>query len=483
MNLLSLFYDQHKPSEATSAGRWPLDLELIRWSKYPKDAFTLQDALQDVIVFGQKGSGKTSGTGRLIARKYLQAGFSGLVVCAQPEEADIWSGYLKEAGREADGVFFTLDGPHRFNPLAWEASQSGGENFAANVVNLLLDIVSVKKEGSPGQNDAYFWVSQRRQYLDSIVTLLMLGGEEIRLVNIHRLMASTPAKPSDADNTLWQRGNYLWDTLQKAKQKHPGHEGLENTRRYFLNDLAKLDDRPRGIIEIEAKGILHSLTSGKLSELFGGTTNVSPLDVTEGSKVIVVDIPALKHRTIGQLAALIWLLTFQVAAQRRAYTAPHTRPCFLYADEKQLFAIPETDARFQSTSRHHGVSVVSLTQSIPGLTDAYGGKAATDAALSHYCTRIFHANNCAVTNEWASRSLGKIDQVKQSLSSSYGRNGNHSQSWALETVDSCPTETFLGLQSGGPRHKGRIEAVMAQAGRTFLDGQRWIITEFRQAKP
>jgi hypothetical protein len=51
-----------------------------------KDVWTIQDALQDVIVFGQKGSGKTSASGRLFARKYLQAGFAGLV----------GSGYLQQ---------------------------------------------------------------------------------------------------------------------------------------------------------------------------------------------------------------------------------------------------------------------------------------------------------------------------------------------------------------------------------------------------
>jgi len=133
---------------------WPLELPLIWWSQRPRDVWTLVDALQDVVVFGRKGSGKTSASGRLFARKYLAAGFGGIVLCAQEEAAQNWRGYLKETGREGDGAFFTLGGPYRFNPLAWDAQKSGGADFAKNVVNLLLDCSSVRTIGSTPVSEA-----------------------------------------------------------------------------------------------------------------------------------------------------------------------------------------------------------------------------------------------------------------------------------------------------------------------------------------
>jgi hypothetical protein len=89
----------------------------------------LAGAYQDVVVFGQKGSGKTSSSARLFTTRYLRAGFSGLVLVAQPEETELWRGYLKAAGREDDGRFFSLDGDFRFNALTWEAQQAGGADF------------------------------------------------------------------------------------------------------------------------------------------------------------------------------------------------------------------------------------------------------------------------------------------------------------------------------------------------------------------
>lgn len=61
-----------------------------------KDAFTLRDAFNGVHVFGAIGSGKTSGAGRAFAGALLRAGAGGLVLCAKPEEVELWTGYAKQ---------------------------------------------------------------------------------------------------------------------------------------------------------------------------------------------------------------------------------------------------------------------------------------------------------------------------------------------------------------------------------------------------
>ena len=152
--------------------QWPLDLPLIQWSRYPRDTWTLRDALQDVVVFGSKGSGKTSATGRLLALKYLRAGFGGLVLCAQETEAQNWRGYLEETGREVDGRFFTLDGSFQFNPLAWEAQKSGGLEYAENVVHLLSDCASIRKKRVLVSGEVPFWGEQRDKLLRNAISLL-----------------------------------------------------------------------------------------------------------------------------------------------------------------------------------------------------------------------------------------------------------------------------------------------------------------------
>jgi hypothetical protein len=112
------------PAESL-AGSWPLDLPLVRFSARKEDMWTLRDACQGVLIMGENGSGKTSGSGELLARKYLQAGFGGLVLCFKTDEADLWRSYLNRAGREPDGRYFSAENEFRFNFLDYEAQGNG----------------------------------------------------------------------------------------------------------------------------------------------------------------------------------------------------------------------------------------------------------------------------------------------------------------------------------------------------------------------
>jgi hypothetical protein len=94
-----------KPRECN----WSLNLPLVRFSERAEDIWTLSDAFQGVSIMGENGSGKTSGSGKHFARKFLQNGFGGLVLCFKTDEADLWQSYLQDAGRGADGRFFGVD--------------------------------------------------------------------------------------------------------------------------------------------------------------------------------------------------------------------------------------------------------------------------------------------------------------------------------------------------------------------------------------
>ena len=45
---------------------WPLELPLVRFSERKEDVWTLRDACQGVLIMGENGSGKTSGSGELL---------------------------------------------------------------------------------------------------------------------------------------------------------------------------------------------------------------------------------------------------------------------------------------------------------------------------------------------------------------------------------------------------------------------------------
>src|ERR1700755_128290 len=90
-----------------------LDTPLLKLSA--RDAFTLRDACQGVHVFGGIGSGKTSGSGQALGGAYLRAGLRGVVLCAKPEEVDLWVGYATKTGRASSLLLFGERGGGGFN--------------------------------------------------------------------------------------------------------------------------------------------------------------------------------------------------------------------------------------------------------------------------------------------------------------------------------------------------------------------------------
>src|SRR5271155_4412632 len=186
-----------------SSDTWPLDLPLVGFSKREADVWTLSDAFQGVLIMGENGSGKTSGSGELLARKYLKAGFGGLVLCFKTDEAALWRGYLRRAGREDDGRYFSADNDFRFNFLDYEA-QTSGVDFAENLVTLLVDIASIQKRTEASGSEAHFWLPQKKKLLRNAITLLLLAKTPIQLRTLYEMIVSAPKEPRQTTSSDWQ---------------------------------------------------------------------------------------------------------------------------------------------------------------------------------------------------------------------------------------------------------------------------------------
>src|SRR5258708_364098 len=170
---------------------WPDDLVLCRLSSSAKDALTLADAKTGVLITGQTGKGKTSGPGRLLAKAYLRAGFGGLVLCAKIDEADLWRNYLRETGREADGIFFGENAEHSFNFLSYESAVSGAD-LEENIVNLMIEVARITNPQGKGGENQEFCQSQRKKLLRNIVGLLLPVDGNVPLFRMNTFLNSAP---------------------------------------------------------------------------------------------------------------------------------------------------------------------------------------------------------------------------------------------------------------------------------------------------
>jgi hypothetical protein len=458
----------------TSSRRWPLELEI---AKFGREKWQLRDAVCGILATGEVGSGKSSAVGQFFARKYLEAGMGGLVLCNKHDEKDRWLAWLKKSGREKDGIVFEIGGTPRFNFLDFESKQQGGGiDFIDNLITLLLDIVSVR-HSAPFGSEASFWLPQKRLLLRNALGLLLLAKEPLTLGALNDIMQSSPASVPDTKDRTWQNQSYLWKLLKEAETENSPE--FATISHYWLYTRAALPPKTRAIIDAEFLSMVDGpLSRGPMSDLFSEATNIDPTECFRG-KIVIVNIPVDRYRESAQYAALIWSTAFMRATMRRDYQPPGSSPVFLYVDEAQSFTT-ELDAEYHATCRSKGVCVVKLTQNIPGFVRAFGGGQAAqitvDTILGNLVTKIFLKNSDPTTNAWASKAIAQDTIYKTGVSHS---NGSLNTSMSQHEEDSCSPKQFLGLKNGGKANKGVVSAVVFQSGR-LLSGARWIIGEFRQ---
>ena len=167
------------------------------------DVWTLEDAFKGVQIFGGIGSGKTTGSGQMIARKYLENGFGGLILCAKISEREDWEKLIKDTGRSDDLKIFCdpkpnssgliTDKEYFFNPLDYEASrEGGGETF--NLVNLFMQIYKMGRiisgDGLASSGER-FWDTALKRCMGRLIDFLKLAAEPVTVFNMKLLLSQS----------------------------------------------------------------------------------------------------------------------------------------------------------------------------------------------------------------------------------------------------------------------------------------------------
>lgn len=430
--------------------------------RFQDDPWKVADAVEGTQVFGGTGSGKTTGSGRAIARRFIQAGFGGLVLTAKPDDLLQWVRYLRAAGlsdrqiRERLVVVEPPGTPHPaavrpratedgeptsreterplelpvcqgFNFLQYE--HEAGNGLTHDIVSLFLNTMSAGG-GVVSRADPY-WDEALRELLTHAVDLALCGTDPgtgrpaLQLDDLVALIRTAPQSRSEAASPTWRNAttSRCWQLISLATRaakdgRLPSgrlHD-LAQTVDYWLNDFPSLSDRTRSVVVSSFTAKAAGLLRYPLRELLCGTTStaVSALpEVTHRGKIVILNLPVKLYGEVGRFAQTIWKTVWQRATERRvgqlAAEWPAQRPVFLWADEAQYFLTRE-DALFQQTARSALAATVFLSQNISNYYSALGGdsgKAATDSLLGNLQTKIFHANGDPATNEWAERLFAK----------------------------------------------------------------------------
>lgn len=388
--------------------------------------------------------------------------------------------------------------PATINFLDYEASRSG---IGAGLTYELVRILQTAMEGGRerGKNDNPYWDDAVAQLLTNAIDLVLLATGRVTLPQIMDVVRTAPLSTADVATLGYDsarrdgaraEGGSVWadDALCAAlltqawerTRGTPQADDFRETYEFFVREWAPLDDRTRSNILSTLMSRLTGLLRSPFRQLFCDKTTVSPDDTFQG-KVIVLNLPVKEFGEVGRFAQILFKTVWQRAVERRG---SHGKPVFLWADEAQFF-VTKYDMMFQQTARSARAAAVYLTQSVVNFRaalDAGNATSVSDSLLGSLQTKIFHANACPLTNEYAERLFGNELQATGNMSvGTMGITGGV-QRMMLPIL---PAIKFTTLKKGGPVNAKTVEAYAFQAGKIWNgeDGKHkknWLLVSFQQ---
>jgi uncharacterized membrane protein YgcG len=409
-----------------------LDTPLLRLS--PRDVFTLRHGCEGVHVFGGIGSGKTSGSGRMLSGGLLRSGAGGLITAVKPEEVQLWKQYAKEHGRERSLIVF--DETEGYNFISYELYRQGPEGISS-VVECLMRILESARKASPTSNHKggdEFWVDATRKMLRYAILPLYAANGTVSIADIVKFLNTAPQTAVQVTDPRWQERSFMFGVIVKAARSARvamPEPVLRENAEFWLSEFVNTPDKTRGNILTTASATLDRFLHGRLRRAFCGATTIVP-ELSFHGAVIVLAMPTLtwnEDGIIGQkLFKYMWMRS---VLGRNALARIHQeRPVFLWSDEAQE-TVDSYDFEFQSMCRGSRCCTVYLTQSLPTYYAKMGGDNPRDAAhalVGKFGTQVFHSNSCADTNEYAARTIGKVVKRRANYSAGVSESANYGMS-------------------------------------------------------
>ena len=468
----------------------PFDLNypLLQLSQYPEDTYYLQDALEGVLIMGGSGSGKTSGSGKVLAKTFLHAGYGGLVLCGKVEEANLWKEYAQAVGREDQLVILNANAKWRFNFLNYEYQRNSNKNSAKrNIVHLFSLMGELQNPTHRGGEP--FWRNEADKLLGHAIEVLTTLQNSLSLFDIHRFVMSAPLSQEQLNNQTWKEKSICFRCVETAGKAAGKNRDFLLAKEYWLQEFPNMPDKTRANVVSSFTGSAHHLMSGDMGNLFCEDTNITPEDTAEGA-IIVLDLPPDEDQQDGLIAQMMFKYFWQAAIKRRKVTSD-TRPVFLWGDESQFF-LNRYDSGFLRTARSARAATVYMAQDVSSYYASLGSRDQANTLLANFQTKIFHRNTDPETNEYAARHCAKSFQKR--TGTSYSASQKQSNAFFFPQKDNEPTtntgfatnehleyniqpEEFHHLRQGGFDNDLPVDGILLKAGR------QWQLTEGKSFLP
>lgn len=465
----------------------PLDTVLMEWS--PGDPLTVRHWLNSTVIFGRTGSGKTSGSGRMLMRwlvNYPKS--SGLFLAAKPEDVDDIREVFQRAGRLDDLIVFNPDGERRCNFIDYVRKMGGDTRDITKCITTIGE--SLRSNDNKGGGEmGDFWENEQARMIHNAVEVVKLATGTVTAPHLQKFILTAPQYPEHVTKAEWKgcfHDKCTRAAFEKKKtpvQKHDFELALD----YWFKEYPSMADKTRSSILTCVLGLLHVFNSGIVREIVSTTTNVSPDDMLQG-RWVLINMPPSQWGDSGSFVNAGWkYLTQKMILRRKA--SPGDCVVTIWSDEFQQFCNSH-DPHFLAQSRSHLGCMVALTQSLPGILAKMKGKTGAQEALSllsNFTTKIFHACD-AQTAQYASELIGRKLQMfngasmppEEDLFSALIGKTKFSGSFNSQFEYELQPSDFLSLRTGGQAADCKVDAVVFKSGEPFASGANWRYATFSQ---
>lgn len=465
---------QAEPQTYDPSRYWRDDQKLLQLT-CSNDWLTLGDLFTGMAVFGTTGSGKTSALAPIAALLMdIDAGFVWL--CAKSDEVKLVRRIARATGREDDVIVIGQDAdgsltPHRFNPLAYEASIS--TTGTGSVMRYLAECAKIlsRKEGekNAAQGEA-FWQDQFERLMRYCIDTLKLAGEPLSIQRLRDIQLSAPTLEMDAEAL---ENSYCFYLVQRAEVRAEQGEiatyDFERVFSFWTRDYRQLSPKTRSIIDVMFAVLVDAFCAEEpLRTILTTDTTVTPEDVIERGKIVVLSLPTSQYHENARMMQFAFKYSFQRAMLRRKKPDDGTplRPTVLWVDEAHQFCAHQDAEYFREVRSNRGINIY-LEQGIGGYMKALGmdHPHMIDDYLQNLATKIFFQNNSAATNNFAADAIGKflLDQTSESFSYSIGTHNIGNSTTAQERHHIISGQFGL-LRRGGAQNNGIVTGYMLRPG-------------------
>ncbi|MVM32418.1 TraM recognition domain-containing protein [Spirosoma sp. HMF4905] len=495
-----------------------LDQPLIDiFSPQEHNYWTARHAVEGVQIFGGIGSGKTSGSGRLLALKYLINGFGGLVLTVKPDEKAAWQEYAQLTGRTDDLLIIEPGGEHCFNFLEYESQHATGEKaITENIVEVLKTVIRAGNEKDTGKSDDAFWETALDMLIFNVIDLCKLAYNYISIQDMYDIVQTVPkgeqalqAQTKTAPDKAYRKAmaaaqsnvnvqidawflTLPFDMQERLRENNalfememleaiPDARLLKFVDQFFVDNFITLSDKTRSIIDFSFSSFLFRLLREPIYSMFCRyASTITPEDSLDG-KIILINLPVKIYQKVGRDCQILFKYIWQRAMEKRDQTH-NNWPVFLWADEAQNF-LHEHDADYQATARSSRIATVYISQNIPNYYACMGGQKAeyrVKSFLGTLATKIFHANADIETNKYASELIGEIYFEDESESVTVAKDFSQTRGKSLRLERIVRAEEFVRLKTGGPLNHYYVEGYLHRQGDRVAKGFNHVKMVFNQ---